>query len=51
MGKVLELCGGFALALLGCIISFHGSTNIGLVLASGGILVLLNSLPSTTRED
>ena len=49
--RILQTCGGFALAFLGCIVSFNGVKDLGLLLAVGGVFLIIWSLPSTTRED
>ena len=49
--RILQTCGGFALAFLGCLLSYHGDKTVGLLLAVGGTIMLFNSLPSTTRKD
>jgi len=51
VSRIIMTCGGFALAFLGCIIAFHGSKNLGTVIASVGVIMLFSSLPSTTREE
>lgn len=49
--RILQTCGGFALAFLGCIFSFNGSKDLGLLLAIFGVALMFWSLPSTTREE
>ena len=49
--RILQTCGGFALTFLGCVISFYGDKNIGLIIAVCGVVLMFWSLPSTTRED
>jgi len=49
--RILQICGGFALAFLGFIVSFNGGKDLGLLLAVGGVFLMIWSLPSTTREE
>jgi hypothetical protein len=42
--RILQTCGGFALAFFGCVISLHGNSVVGLLIAVGGVAVCLNSL-------
>jgi len=49
--RILQICGGFALAFLGFIVSFNGGKDLGLLLAGCGVFLMIWSLPSTTRED
>lgn len=42
--RILQTCGGFALAFLGCAISLHGSNELGLILAVGGVMICLSGL-------
>ena len=51
LSRIMQTCGGFALAFLGCVLSFHGSKDLGLLLAVCGVALMFWSLPSTTREE
>lgn len=44
VSRILMTCGGFALAFLGCAISLHGNSTIGLIMAVGGVITCLSGL-------
>lgn len=45
--NILMTCGGFALAVLGCIVAWHNCRTTGFFITSTGVIMMIMSLPKT----